>query len=77
MTPAEVEQFSKYLLGLEASGAIPTQSFSTAPVSAGSTTINVNLPPGVSGVDVVNALQDYAQTSGASIQAPFEFVNLG
>jgi archaellum component FlaC len=77
MTPAEVEQFSKYLLGLEASGAIPTQSYSTAPVSAGSTTINVNLPPGVSGVDVVNALQDYAQTSGASIQAPFEFVNLG
>jgi signal recognition particle GTPase len=77
MTPAEVEQFSKYLLGLEASGAIPTQSYSTASVSAGSTTINVNLPPGVSGVDVVNALQDYAQTSGASVQAPFEFVNLG
>ena len=77
MTPEEVEQFSKYLLGLEASGAIPSQDFSSATVSAGSTTINVNLPPGVSGVDVVNALQDYAQTSGASIQAPFEFVNLG
>lgn len=77
MTPEEVEQFSKYLLGLEASGAIPSQDFSTATVSSGSTTINVNLPPGVSGTDVVNALQDYAQTSGASIQAPFEFVNLG
>lgn len=79
MTPEEKQQFSDYLLGMQAAGAVPpSPEFGMATISSGGTTnITVNLPPGVSGAEVVDALADYALTEGATIPAPFQFVNLG
>jgi len=38
--------------------------------------VSINLPPGIDAQQVIDAMEDYAATQGATVQAPFQFVNV-
>ena len=77
-TPEEAQAYAQFLAGLAPADTSPTMTDISVPTSGGgTTTINVNLPPGVDAQDVVNALTEYGLTQGATIPAPFQFENVG
>jgi hypothetical protein len=77
MTPeelADLERFFASLPVVEDPGPIATD-ITGAAVGGGTTTININMPTGVTGQQVVDAMTEYAQTEGATVPASWSFVN--
>jgi hypothetical protein len=76
MTPEEIEQMEAYFAGLpEVDDSPVPMDVTGAAVGGGTTTININMPTGVTGQQVVDAMTEYAQTEGATVQASWSFVN--
>lgn len=77
MTPEEIEAMERFFAGLpevEDPGPVAT-GITGAAVGGGTTNITINMPQGVTGEQVVEALTNYAQTEGATVPAAFQFVN--
>ena len=73
MTPEELENLERFFASLD--------PWTTARCSrpccrylAATTNITINMPPGVTGEQVVDALTEYAQTEGATV-CRLQFVN--
>ena len=75
-TPEEIEAYGQFLAGLvpEDTGPVLTD-ITGAATGGGTTTVNINMPQGVTGEQVVEAMTDYAQTQGATIPAAYSFLN--
>jgi enamine deaminase RidA (YjgF/YER057c/UK114 family) len=78
LTPAEAAALDAFFAS-QAPAATSIGAGSLTATGGGQvvTNVTVNLPPGVSGQDVIDALYDYATTQGATVPAPFQFVNVG
>lgn len=73
---AAFEQYIAAATSTDPEGFTPTDLAIPAAGGGSVTNVTVNLPPGVSGEDVIAAMTEYAETSGATVPAPFEFVNV-
>lgn len=73
---AAFEQYIAAATSTDPEGFTPTELNLNGRPAPGVTNVTVNLPPGVSGEDVIAAMTEYAETSGATVPAPFEFVNV-
>ena len=76
MTPEELANLEAYFASLpEVDDSPAPMDVTGAAVGGGTTTININMPTGVTGQQVVDAMTEYAQTEGATVQAAFSFLN--
>jgi len=78
MAPEEIKNLENFFKQQEAENpdlGPQLMDITGAAVGGGTTTINVNMPTGVTGQQVVDAMTEYAQTEGATVQASWSFVN--
>ena len=76
MSPEDLVNLERFFASLPEVDDSPVLTDITGAATGGGTTnITINMPQGVTGEQVVEALTNYAQTEGATVPAAFQFVN--